>query len=345
MNKNRLFLTATAFLCALLFVTHSALALEVISTKRVKIQKGQTLYNLSRTHNISTQDIIRANQLKKPYTLYPGQVLYIPSRSIKTPIRTTSFQPKPVKKRKRTLVTVQKGTTLYAIARQNNISVRDIIRINKLQPPYGLKIGQKLRIPQTRFYTVKKKDTLYSISRFFDVPMDRIVASNNMLPPYLLSKGQKLVIPTESVPEKMVKRKPKWAKKTLPVPKNKRLRFAWPLKGKLLKKFGKPKLGQKHEGINIAATKGQIVKASEDGVVVYTGNALKQYGNLILIKHAHNYITAYAHLDQYHAKRGSKVKKGQKIATIGQTGNVDAPQLHFQIRKNNKVINPMRRLK
>jgi len=102
-----------------------------------------------------------------------------------------------------------------------------------------------------------------------------------------------------------------------------------------------PRAGQTNDGINIALPEGTPIKAAEDGVVAYAGNELKGYGNLVLIRHADGYVTAYAHAKELLVKRGDPIKRGQTIARAGQTGNVDAPQLHFEIRKGPAPIDPM----
>ena len=100
--------------------------------------------------------------------------------------------------------------------------------------------------------------------------------------------------------------------------------------------------GQQNDGINIALPENTPVKAAEDGVVAYAGNELKGYGNLVLVRHPNGYVTAYAHAKELLVKRGDQVKRGQVIARSGQTGNVNAPQLHFEIRKGASPLDPRR---
>ena len=117
--------------------------------------------------------------------------------------------------------------------------------------------------------------------------------------------------------------------------------FLWPVKGEVLIEFGpQPAKGQNNDGINIAAAKGAPVHAAENGVVAYVGNELKGFGNLVLVKHADGWMTAYAHADQVAVKRGETVRRGQVIATVGATGSVTAPQLHFEIRRGTEAVNP-----
>ena len=117
--------------------------------------------------------------------------------------------------------------------------------------------------------------------------------------------------------------------------------FRWPVKGRVIAGFGPKPNGQQNDGINLAVPEGTPIKAAEDGVVAYAGNELKGYGNLVLVRHPNGYVTAYAHAKELLVKRGDQVKRGQVIANSGQTGNVDTPQLHFEVRKGPAPLDPM----
>jgi len=116
--------------------------------------------------------------------------------------------------------------------------------------------------------------------------------------------------------------------------------FVMPVSGTVIAGFGSTGGGQRNDGINIAAASGTPIHAAADGVVTYAGNELKGYGNLILIKHGDTYVTAYAHTNSIGVARGQRVAKGDVIGTVGQTGDVSRPQLHFEIRRNMKPIDP-----
>jgi murein DD-endopeptidase MepM/ murein hydrolase activator NlpD len=117
-------------------------------------------------------------------------------------------------------------------------------------------------------------------------------------------------------------------------------RFVWPVTGRVISPFGATASGERNDGINIAAVEGEKIHAAAGGVVTYAGNELKSYGNLVLIKHDDGYVTAYAHAENILVEKGARVEKGQVIATAGATGDVDAPQLHFEIRQAGKPIDP-----
>nr|WP_246776587.1 M23 family metallopeptidase [Microvirga sp. VF16] len=117
--------------------------------------------------------------------------------------------------------------------------------------------------------------------------------------------------------------------------------FRWPARGRVIAGFG---ANGGNEGINIAVPEGTPVKAAEAGTVTYAGSEVKGYGNLVLIKHENGFVSAYAHNGSLSVKRGEQVKRGQVIATSGQTGNVTSPQLHFEIRKGAQPVDPLKHL-
>ena len=120
--------------------------------------------------------------------------------------------------------------------------------------------------------------------------------------------------------------------------------FLPPVSGRVISGFGAKKNGLHNDGINYAVPLGTPVKAAENGVVVYAGNDLPGFGNLLLVKHANGYVTAYAHTQSFLVKQGSRVKRGQVIAKSGKSGNVVEPQLHFEIRQGSRAINPQKLL-
>ena len=263
-----------------------------------------------------------------------------------------------------TYLHVHKGDTLYSLAQKNNIPMRDLITENNLREPYSLYIGQKLRIPQSKIHVVRKGDTLYSISRQHNMSISSLSRMNALKEPYMLHVGQILKVNNENltqqktlskqsskikpktttkqpVQKSVVRKKSTTVKKTIAVPHSQsKKRFVWPVKGKIISTFGSKQKNKQNDGINISAKKGTTVIAADSGTIGYAGNQLKGYGNLILIRHTNGWMTAYAHNDKILVKKGQRIKKGQKIATVGQTGNVTTPQLHFEIRYKTKVVNP-----
>ena len=267
---------------------------------------------------------------------------------------------------------VARGDTVYAISRRYGVPVRSIIDHNGLRPPFPLKVGQRLQIPLPRRHVVARKETVYGISRRYGVPLRGVIDANGLKPPYSLRIGQQLLIPVQrdhvgqrlvlpdSRPPDPVSAQPKAppAGKTLlavrparaaPVavpqpPPRAGNKFHWPVEGRVILGYGPKANGLHNDGINIKAPRGAPVRAAENGVVAYAGNELRGFGNLVLIKHAGGWVTAYAHTDQVAVRRGDKVRRGQIIGRVGSTGNVASPQLHFEVRKGTQAVDPTRLL-
>jgi len=267
-------------------------------------------------------------------------------------------------------VTVRAGETLYAISRRYGVPVRSLIEANGLAPPYALAAGRRLAVPQVRLHAVQPGETLYSVSRLYGIDTTTLARSNALPPPYTVFVGQSLVLPAPvqlaegvTAPPAAPEPNPPAAEaKPLPPPKIEPAagpmprtalaalpppraggaggRFLWPVRGRLLSDYGTGEGGTRNDGINIAAPAGSTVLAADAGTVAYAGNELRGYGNLILIKHANGWMTAYAHNSALLVKRGEKVRRGQPIARIGATGAVTRPQLHFEVRHGAKALDP-----
>ncbi|WP_140940446.1 peptidoglycan DD-metalloendopeptidase family protein [Prosthecodimorpha hirschii] len=115
--------------------------------------------------------------------------------------------------------------------------------------------------------------------------------------------------------------------------------FRWPVRGRVIKEFGSAN-GERNDGINLAVPEGTSIKAAEDGEVIYSGNELKGYGNLVLVRHQDGWVTAYAHASELLVNKGERITRGQIIARAGATGGVNQPQLHFEIRKGQRPVDP-----
>ena len=245
-----------------------------------------------------------------------------------------------------------RGDTVYGISRRHRVPVRAIIEANRLRAPYHLKAGQWVILPRGRQHAVQRGETLYGIARRYGVNPYALARTNGLNPPYPIQAGQNLVLPMA------VGQTAGRAPKTLPagqsrppppaVPRPPRASgkgFIWPVKGRVVSGFGAKAKGLRNDGINIAAKRGAPVMASENGVVAYAGNELRGFGNLLLIKHSGGWVTAYAHNDKILVKRGDRVRKGQKVATVGSTGGVKKPQLHFELRHGRKPTDPRKYLR
>lgn len=232
-------------------------------------------------------------------------------------------------------ITVRKGDTVYAISRRTGVDPRAIIAANNLKPPYVLHPGETLVLTGGQTYAVKKGDTLYSISRSFGIDMTSLSRANNLKSPYRIAIGQVLQIPGGGAGQRTQ------TALNVVLPPREGSRFLWPVKGDILSSYGAKDGGLHNDGINIKTRRGEPVKAADAGVVVYADDGLKGYGNLILIRHQGGWVTAYAHNDKLLVKRGDAVKRGEVISWAGVTGDVTEAQLHFEIRKGTRAVNPI----
>ena len=199
------------------------------------------------------------------------------------------------------------------------------------------------------YHTVKRHQTLWRICKTYGVNIDHVARVNHIRDPSKIRVGQKIFIPG--------------AKRVLKVdiyiddiggrrgrsedPKRivlARGRFIWPVRGKVTREFG-IRGTIKHDGIDISAPRGTPIKAANSGRVLYSGNEIKGYGNIIIIEHEQGFTTIYAHNDVNDVAEGEKVGRGQIIARVGRTGRTNGPNLHFEIRMNNRPINPRLLLK
>ncbi len=202
--------------------------------------------------------------------------------------------------------------------------------------------------PYGIYYTVKKGDTLYSVSISYGVSLKEIVMINHIKDPSVIKEGQVIFIPGAKERKKEVPVEEERVEITKPPKPEKRegkkeergsIPLIWPVDGIVTSEFG-IRDGIPHDGIDISTPEGTPIKAAYDGKVIYSGDELKGYGNLIIIKHEGDYATVYAHNKKNYVKEGDKVKKGQIIGEVGSTGNANSPHLHFEIRWRAKPVNP-----
>jgi murein DD-endopeptidase MepM/ murein hydrolase activator NlpD len=250
---------------------------------------------------------------------------------------------------------VRAGDRLSTLARTYRVSVRALAEANRLEAPYVIYVGQRLRIPGHTTsapepvlatlgdrYVVQRGDTLSGIARRIDVPMVQLAAANQIASPYQLYAGQKLRLPDPDV----FRIEPAAGKPTLAAaaqgtpPPLSGQGFLWPVNGKVIGGFGPIDQGQRRDGIDIAAREGAPVLAAEDALVAYAGEGIRGYGRLILLRHAEGYITTYGHNAALLVDVGERVARGQVIARVGSTGDASRSQLHFELRKGRTPIDP-----
>ena len=267
------------------------------------------------------------------------------------PVAKTAEKPKDVRVPLKT-ITVARGDTLYSLSRRYEIPVNDLAVMNDLRAPFSLNAGQKLRVPDLPDTKTTQKPAV-SQTKVASKPVETKPQKTTKTDNSKTVKPEKKQ-PTQSKTEtkKTEKQEPKkqeskntTATKSQSVPSRSSSKFAWPVRGTILSHYGAKTGGLYNDGINISAAAGTTVVAAENGVVAYAGNEVKGMGNLIIIQHADGWMTVYAHLNSMAVRRGVRVSVGQKIGTVGQTGKVTKPQLHFEIRKGTKSYNPTNYLK
>ncbi len=134
---------------------------------------------------------------------------------------------------------------------------------------------------------------------------------------------------------------PRWVRNEAPVAIDSDAGFVWPVRGRVITDFGAAASGERNDGINIVAPQGTPIRAAAGGTVSYSGNEVRNYGNLMLLRHDSGYVTAYAHADHFVVNKGDYVSKGQIIGYVGSTGDVATPQLHFELRKGLRGETPV----
>ena len=192
-------------------------------------------------------------------------------------------------------------------------------------------------------HVVRRRETLSAVAWRYGLDYRSIARWNRINPPYVIYPGQRLALrgpPNRGAgaqgPKAAAgKRRPvDSTASSVPVKG-----WVWPAKGKVVGRFGKGG----NDGIDIGGRRGQPVMAAKDGRVVYTGSGLVGYGRLVIVKHTERLLSAYAHNDRLLVKEGQTVRAGQKIAEMGSTG-ADRVQLHFEVRRDGKPLNPMKYL-
>ena len=300
---------------------------------------SDTLDTLSQRYHVSAAAILQANGYKGPRALSPGQQLIIPHPAAAAAVAAPALAA-PASKvvaapgAPASVHVVNRGDTLLSIAHRNHVPVAELAKANSLEPSAKLKLGAKLTVPGAK--TAAAAPTATPVAVVAAQPIAAVAPSATRIaaggPPQSARLAQATSTPEDTKIESPVKA----AEATGALPT-----FRWPVRGKVITSYGAKTNGKANDGINLAVPEGTPVKAAEDGVVAYSGNELKGYGNLVLVRHSNGYVTAYAHASELMVKRGDTIKRGQIIAKSGQSGEVGSPQLHFEIRKGSSPVDPL----
>jgi murein DD-endopeptidase MepM/ murein hydrolase activator NlpD len=384
--------------------------------KSYVVRRGETLYSIGRKLGFTPKELADANNISVRKGLSAGKRLVLPGAEPETPapktprgrasaVETTPEAPAergPSVSGGRGSVSgkvieveggasshkVRKGDTVDEIADSMGISRKELTQLNKLRPPYALKVGRVLKGPpkQVKAYVPVEGDTLALIGKRFGVSAKAIAAANRMKSSASVRPGKRLILPSgfrDKGPIRETTRSTPNAPAYTPAPYNPpperpaperpaatpvtpqpytppaytpppsrpaaptattgplsdsqissvgRGRFEWPLRGEIMSEFGPKGTGQRNDGINIRARDGDAVRAAAAGDVVYAGDQVPGFGNLVLVKHADGWVTAYGHLGRVDVKMQQKVVQGQQLGMAGVSGGVSEPQLHFEVR-------------
>ena len=315
---------------------------------KIIVGTSDTLEVLAHRYHVTPAAILAANGYKGPRTLSPGQSLLIPqpgaagvaTQTAAAAVAVAAAAPvapavKPVAvaaaPAAAVVHVVNHGDTLHSIAHRYHVTVAELVRANNLDAGAKLKLGSRLNVP-SKVAAAAPAPAAAAPQPVATAPVAAPKLASAAAPQQSARLAQAGPAAEDSAPENTVKA----AEATGALPT-----FRWPVRGKVIAGYGAKTNGKSNDGINLAVPEGTPVKAAEDGVVAYAGNELKGYGNLVLVRHANGYVTAYAHASELLVKRGDPIKRGQVIAKSGQSGEVGSPQLHFEIRKGSQPVDPL----
>ncbi|MBA4131334.1 MAG: peptidase M23 [Hyphomicrobium sp.] len=317
--------------------------------QEIEVQRGDTLYGISKRHNVSLNELMRVNNLTSP-ALKPGQKLALPSgkavaRPRPAPAPVVAAVPAPAEWTGS--YTIKAGDSLYNVARQNKVKLDDLQRYNGIADVRRVKPGTVLKIPGVAGAVMAEAPATPTSAPALTPPAQPPVTANAPsvpMEPAAPSATPKILNSGANDEKKVAALDPGTAAAvTNPAPASGSVadgKLRWPAKGRIIAGFGPRSDGTHNDGINISVPNGTDIHAAETGSVAYAGSELKGYGNLILVRHDNGLVTAYAHASEILVKRGDRVNRGQVIAKAGKTGAVDQPQLHFEVRRDQTPVDP-----
>ncbi len=217
---------------------------------------------------------------------------------------------------------VGQNESLYDIATAYQIPLQALAEQNHLAPPYALAPGRVIELPPPRLHRVARGEDIEAIARRYNVDLHSLALLNRLRPPYALREGEAVVLPAIAV-----------AAAGPP-------RFTWPVRGEILARYGVQADGRRLDGIEIAASEGAPILAAADGDVVYAGADLPAYGTLVLVRHAHGFVTAYCYARRALVREGQRVRGGEAIGEVGRIG-AGPTRVLFQARRGTEATDPL----
>ncbi len=312
----------------------------------IEVKRGDTLYGIAKRENVSLNELMRVNGLTTP-VLKPGQKLSLPSgRAVARarPAAPAAVAAAPAPADWTGSYTIKGGDSLYNVARQNKVKLDDLQRFNGITDVRRVKPGTVLKVPGVAGAVLAEVPATTSPAPVLTPPAQSPVTAN--VPPLALDPSAPSAAPkilNSGAEEKKVAALDAGTAVAVTAPASGSVadgKLRWPVMGRVIAGYGPRNDGTHNDGINISVPAGTDVHAAESGSVAYAGSELKGYGNLILVRHENNLVTAYAHASEILVKRGDRVTRGQVIAKAGKTGAVDQPQLHFEVRRDQTPVDP-----
>jgi murein DD-endopeptidase MepM/ murein hydrolase activator NlpD len=238
---------------------------------------------------------------------------------------------------------VGENESLYDIATRYQVPLRALIDQNHLEPPYTLTPGRELQLPPPRFHTVARGESFEDVARRYNVDTRSLALLNRLQPPYRVRQGDRIVLPAtareiENVPPASSRQDANDSR--LEAGGTNAARFAWPLRGEIVARYGAQSDGARLDGVEIAGREGAQISAAAEGDVVYAGSDLPAYGTLVLVRHADNYVTAYGHARRALVREGQHVRAGEAIAELAARAD-GRPRLLFQVRQGTAPVDPL----
>ncbi|WP_304217687.1 LysM peptidoglycan-binding domain-containing protein [Phenylobacterium aquaticum] len=287
------------------------------------VEKGDAVDAIARGFDMSRQEFVKLNKLKEPYNIHPGEKLKGPPQTLKAYV-------------------IGSGDTLALVAKRFNVTPKALAAANDIKPTAALKPGKKLTLPEGFKDKGPIKETTRTVTET-PAPYSPPYTPPPYAPPTQPQPQPQPQLPSQPQPYRPGPTTPKPTGPAVIPPSASELtesqisalgrgRFQWPLRGDIISDFGPKGTGQRNDGLNIRARAGDPVRAAASGDVVYAGDQVPGFGNLVLIKHADGWVTAYGHLARVDVKMQQKVVQGQQIGQAGSSGGVSEPQLHFEVR-------------
>lgn len=323
---------------------------------RVRVRDGDTVHSISRRYGVPVKAIAAVNGIEYPGQVKAGQSLIIPTYVHSSSTRSASAAGAGIKPVKLPSAKSGQSLTTGSINPSQTVSGKVPSPDKKpiRQPSFAqIKSGQISDAAPVRISSSPKRKPVTATGSISQTASSS-VSGSVPVPAAMPGRQEQADMPRAAVistpktptgeakPTAPIKR-PQIVASTEPVSADSP-RFRWPVRGRIISEFGSKPGGARNDGVNLAVPEGTPVKAADAGTVIYAGNELKGFGNLVLLRHADGWVSAYAHNSQLNVKRGDAVNRGEIIANAGATGSVSQPQVHFELRKGNKPVDPLRYL-